>query len=329
MEETTSFDSVLRKSETVSEALSRVYEMARILRSEGGCPWDKKQTPASMRSALIEETFEACDAVTEDELNYKKRSLLPASAKTSEPEEITDSASHVKEELGDVLFNIILSAYMYEQQGAFTVSDIADEVCEKLIRRHPHVFGTASSGSSQMNLVTEDTKAVLSQWDRIKENVEGRAKESILDEIPEGLPPLMKAYKQSSKACKKNFKWQSFEDAQKKVMEEYRETVEAADEYYGNQKTEVSPLTSETSASQDKKFLHLEEEIGDLLHSIVTLSHMYKVDPSVALERANSKFYERFTYTEKKMEENSIPMDSGHISEMINFWNEYKKSSKN
>ncbi len=252
-----------------SGACERLLHLIQLLRSPDGCPWDKVQTPQSMRPCLIEELFEVVDAVTKDDV------------------------SNAREELGDLLFNTLLTAYMYEQHGDFSVADVLNEVTDKLIRRHPHVFSGTEFGSGL--------------WDSIKNDTEGRKKDSVLDEVPKGFPPLLKAYKYLKKAAKQHFDWTDGADVRKKILEELSEVDEA-----------------EAACDAD----HLEEEMGDLLLSVVNLSRFYGIDPSCALARANGKFYQRFTHVEKAMKEHSFPMTKEHLADMERFWQEAKNHNK-
>lgn len=298
----------IEKDSATAAAFNRLYELVGILRSEKGCPWDKVQTPLSMRRDLIEEVFEAVDAISNDD------------------------ALHAKEELGDVLLNACMVSYMYEQKGDFTVSESVNELCDKLVRRHPHVF-SFSEGKSEMKEQVKNPDEVLSQWDRIKENVEGRGGKSILDEVPQGFPPLIKAYKMQKKASKKAFDWDTGDECLEKVDEELSEVKEA----FGFVKNEIELLkksgiskpecftTNASSSSLDEKQYHLEEEIGDLLFSVVNFARKVGVDPEVALNRTNQKFYKRFAYVEEKMREKNLPMDKEHFSQMDALWEEAKK----
>ena len=189
-------------ADNAKDALAAVYELTKILRSQTGCPWDKEQTPQSMRTNLLEEAYEAVDAMTNDD------------------------KAHVKEELGDVLFNTILMAYMYEQDGAFSVADVCNEIVQKLVRRHPHVF-VCSDGVSEQRGNVKTGEAVIDQWDRIKEKVEKRERSNILDEVPSSYPPLLKARKYMDKASKKGFDWPSVAEALDKMEEEKKEVLEA------------------------------------------------------------------------------------------------------
>ena len=268
-------------SET-SDAYEQLYETVKTLRAEGGCPWDRAQTPLSMRSALIEEAFEAADAVTQND------------------------APHAKEELGDVMLNAVLIAYMYEQSGDFTVAQVLESVTEKLIRRHPHVF-PQSEGASCMTEEVKTGDQVISQWDRIKEEVEGRGTgRTVLDEVPEGFPPLLRAYKMQKKAAKLGFDWKTMEPVRAKVYEELHETEEAEQEHDQH---------------------HLEEEFGDLMFAVLNYMRHLGVDPEIAMDRVNRKFYRRFSYVEQHMKDAGIPLDSSDESLKAEeqFWDDAKK----
>lgn len=299
------FDLVLKgEFNTAEKAFNRLYNVVKILRCPEGCPWDKEQTPLSMRRDLIEETFEAVDAITQED------------------------SFHAKEELGDVMLNATMISYMYEQKGDFSVAEVLNELAEKLIRRHPHVF-PESEGSVCANTPVKNGEQVLNQWDRIKENVEGRKTECILDEVPQGFPPLLKAYKMQKKAAKKGFDWDNVEDVKAKITEELAEVEEArlkVNELLKNQDVHVFEMKSSKEADEAQK--ELEGEIGDLLFAVVNYARHLGVDPETALNATNTKFHKRFSYVQKKMEENEIPMIQENLSKMDEFWNE-AKTSKN
>lgn len=302
----------ISKESTTAGAFNRLYELIKTLRAEGGCPWDRDQSPLSMRRDLIEEVFEAVDAIT------------------------SDDAPHAKEELGDVMLNACMVGYMYEQKGDFTVAASVNELCDKLVRRHPHVF-PESAGKSEMTEKVSNSAQVLSQWERIKENVEGRSGQSILDEVPAGFPPLLKAYKMQKKAAKKGFDWDELAPVAAKITEEFNEVNEAVsdvekvstDAVSAAEKKSVGEKKPFTVSGGSEKFnkaqLHLEEEFGDLLFAVVNYARHLGVDPEVALNKTNTKFYNRFTFVERKMAQNGKPMENGHLSEMDEYWNEAKK----
>jgi len=254
-----------------AESFKALYDTVARLRGPGGCPWDQEQNPSTMRGALIEETYECLEAIDEND------------------------AEHIAEELGDLFLLATMIGYMHEEDGKFTVADALKKITEKLIRRHPHVFGEVK---------VKDSAEVLDNWAAIKVNQEGRKpKDSILDEVSSGLPPMDRAYKLQKKAAKVGFDWPDTDGVIAKINEELEE-VKAA----------ISPDTHK-----------LEEELGDLLFSVVNLCRFLKVEPSVALRRTNGKFVERFKHVEKKMKETGQEMKKENLDIMDGFWNEAKK----
>lgn len=299
-------DSQITNSTT--NAFTYFFKTIQTLRAAGGCPWDREQTPLSMRCDLIEEAFEAVDAISQED------------------------AAHAKEELGDVFLNATMISYMYEQEGSFKVAEVLTELADKLIRRHPHVF-PQSEGASEAKGEVKTGKEVLNQWDRIKQNVEGRKGTSILDEVPKGFPPILRACKLQKKAAKKGFDWDTPEQIEEKITEELNEVKEAkaavanANENTNTNtgtNTKAEAFTVNATQEQNAAQLHLEEEIGDLLFAVINYARKLGVDPETALNRTNQKFYKRFTYVEQKMAENNIPMNHEHLKEEDSFWNEAK-----
>lgn len=273
--------------EKTARAFARFYKIIKTLRAPGGCPWDRAQTPVSMRRDLLEETFETLDALSEK------------------------NDAHVKEELGDALLNILMISYMHEQENKFSVSDVLDSISKKLVRRHPHVF-SESAGNALSGKKVSTPDEVLLQWDAIKENVEGRRFETILDEVPKDFPPLLYAYKIQKKAGKKGFDWKTASEVEKKLAEEFSEMKEALKKYESNK--------------NESAFLDLEAECGDVLFALVNYFRHIGVDASLALSRTNKKFYKRFSYVEKACKEKNIPMDGEHLAEEEAFWNEAKRA---
>lgn len=286
---------------TAQEEFQRFFDTIKALRAPNGCPWDKEQIPLSMRNDLIEEAFEALDAISEQ------------------------NPEHAKEELGDVILNATMISYMYEQENHFTVADVYKELTDKLIRRHPHVF-PESEGQSCVEQKTSTPEEVLQQWDRIKSNLENRKSSSILDEVPKGFPPLLKAYKMQKKAAKKGFDWKDLKPVKDKIFEELNEVEQAYEnlQQFKQEPSNAKPFTVNSSETANELQLHLEEEIGDLLFSVVNYARHLNVDPSVALNRTNQKFYKRFSYVEQEMTKANIPMDYEHLKEQDNFWNQAK-----
>jgi len=260
---------------TAEEAFKNLYNIVTRLRAPGGCPWDREQTPLSLRGDLIEETFECVEAIGEGE------------------------AEHVKEELGDIFLLVTMMAYMHEQEGLFSIADTLTALSEKLIRRHPHVFDVEKFGPDPALTSSE----VLENWAKIKVEQEGRKpKDSILDEVPRGFPPLDRAFKLQKKASKAGFDWPDASGVIGKIKEELEEVETAI-------------------AARDK----LEEELGDLLFSAINLCRFLGVEPSIALQKTNTKFIERFKHVEKRMKETGKEMNAGNLDIMDQYWNEAKK----
>jgi len=270
------------------ESFKDLYDVIVRLRSPEGCSWDQEQTPRSLRGDLIEETYECIEAIDQQE---------PA---------------HIKEELGDIFLLVTMIAYMHEQEGIFSVADVLKENAEKLIRRHPHVFEEQAPGGDRPVLTPEET---LEKWAKIKIEKEGRKpKDSILDEVRRGLPPLDRAWKLQKKAAKVGFDWPDTAGVIAKIKEELEE-VEAAI-------TAVSAATSGASAeAETSAHAALEGELGDLLFSAVNLCRFFGIEPSVALQRTNTKFTERFKYVEKHMKESGQEMNAQNLAVMDQYWN--------
>jgi len=268
-----SADTILNKAGPAAEGFRTLYTIVARLRAEDGCPWDREQSPSSIRNNIIEEAYELVEAITE-----------------KDPE-------HAKEEIGDLLMLGTMTMYMYEQDSLFSAADVFDEVAAKLVRRHPHVFGDSDAATPDQ---------VVAQWNEIKEKKEGRRKkDSILDDVPKHLAPLEKAYKLQKKASKAGFDWPDSEGVWSKLDEEIAEVQEAVP---GNDRD------------------HLEEEMGDLLFTVVNLSRYHGIDPSLALQRANEKFTGRFYYVEKQLRQEGLVPDSAHAARMETLWDEAKKN---
>ncbi|GAA0336201.1 nucleoside triphosphate pyrophosphohydrolase [Oceanobacillus oncorhynchi subsp. oncorhynchi] len=247
-------------------------EVMSILRGPDGCPWDKKQTHESLRHHTIEEVYELIEAIDEED------------------------DDHIVEELGDLLMHILLHSQIGEDNGYFKIDDVIQSISDKMIYRHPHVFGGATAD-------TEET--VLENWEELKKQEKGKERESVLDGIPAHLPALAKAYKLVSKAGKVGFEWSHVDEVWEKLKEEIDEVIEAV---------------------QDKDLTDVEEELGDVLFVLANISRYYKVNPEVALERANRKFISRFQYIENKLEEKRQTPETASLQEMDAYWEEAKKN---
>ena len=272
------------------EAFNRLCGIVEKLRGEGGCPWDREQSPESLRADLIEETYECIEAI--DEKN----------------------PGHIREELGDLFLLVTMISYMHEQEGLFSVSDTLNDVSEKLIRRHPHVFGDLREENRKGML---SAGKVLDNWARIKVEQEGRKpKTNALDEVSAALPPLDRAWKLQKKAAKLGFDWPDVSGALEKLKEEITEVEAAA--------ASINSCKAEKTTAENNSASALEEELGDLLFSAVNLCRYFNIEPSVALQRTNVKFCKRFAHVEKKMKECGKPMTAENLELMDRFWNEAK-----
>ena len=268
-----------------SASFQRLYDVVARLRAPDGCPWDREQSPATLRGDLIEETYECVEAINEGD------------------------AGHVREELGDVFLLATMISYMHEQEGSFSVADALEEISDKLIRRHPHVFGESEASTSA---------EVLDQWAKIKVEQEGRKpKDSLMDQVSRALPPLERAYKLQKKAAKVGFDWPDISGVWDKLHEELDEAKEA---YRLKVAAEAAGGADPGAASAD-----LEGELGDLLFSVVNVCRYLRVDPAVALHGTNVKFVERFKHVEKRMKETGREMKTGELAVMDGFWNEAKR----
>lgn len=252
----------------------RLKEIVKILRSPEGCPWDREQTHQSIRKNLIEETCEVLETIDEND-----------------PEAMC-------EELGDLLMQILLHSQMTEEEGFFTVDDVVATLNEKLLRRHPHVFG---------DMGANDAEEALQNWQAIKaeeKKAKGLEVGSLLDGLPPDLTALLTALKLQKKAATVGFDWDSIELVMDKVLEEWHEFNQA-------------------TTDQDKK-----EEFGDLLFALVNLSRFVKIDPEEALSLSNLKFKRRFAYIERKFQQAGKSMENATLEEMEEVYQEGKRKEK-
>ncbi|QSI04875.1 nucleoside triphosphate pyrophosphohydrolase [Treponema pedis] len=271
-----------------------LFGVIKRLRGKGGCPWDIAQTPSSMRRPLLEEAYEAADAIEETVCKNGETSF-----------------SHIREELGDVLLNTLMISYMYEQEGKFSTAEVIADVTEKLIRRHPHVFGETEGyegPESEKKVSTPDS--VLKQWENIKETVENsknKPSSSLLDGIPKNFPPILRSLKITKKVSKCGFDWDSFEGIKNKLEEEIEEFYEA-----------VNSKIPE----------RIEDELGDVLFILMNAARFIKTDPEIALLHANSKFEHRFRFIEKEMKKAGLKLCKENWEKMEEFWQKAKKEEK-
>lgn len=249
------------------EELKELVEVIARLRAPDGCQWDREQTHSSLRPNMLEEAYEAVDAIDDNDM------------------------THLQEELGDVLLQVLLHAQIAAEEKAFSIEDVARELKEKLIHRHPHVFG---------NVKVNSTKEILDNWDKLKAE-EKRHRKSAMDGISRAQSALMSAQKISKKAVKTGFEWPNENSLYKCIYSEFDEFKEAV-------------------KNNDKE--HMEEEFGDILFATVNLARWHKIDAEQALLKANKKFVKRF----RKMEELAIkPLEEYSFEEYDNLWKSAKK----
>lgn len=261
-------------------SFQRLHEIVSILRSPGGCPWDREQTHESLRKNLIEETYEVLETIDDDD------------------------PDHMREELGDLLLQIMLHSQMEEETGTFNVYDVIQELNEKLIYRHPHVFGDLSA---------EDAEAALNNWEAMKAEEKKRKgtepeRPSAISGVPRDLPALMKAYKLQKKAAKAGFDWEDIGGVWSKLEEEIRELKEAVEQKHDPEKQEL--------------------ELGDVLFSVVNAARYIGADPEQALSRTIRKFTQRFHYVEERLREQGKTPGDSTLAEMDVLWEEAKSKER-
>lgn len=264
-------------------AFAELVSVMSSLRSETGCPWDREQTHESLKKYMIEETYEALDTIDQGDMDK------------------------LCEELGDVMLQTVFHAQIAKERGDFDAADVARSIVDKLIRRHPHVFGDVEVDGSQ---------AVLRNWERIKATERGEKGRffRVFDSIPVALPALMRAEIVQSKASKVGFDWKDFRPALAKVGEELSELHEA-----------LNGLEAESASHADGSSMSaVREELGDLLFAAVNVARLLSVDPEEALKRTVDKFVRRFKYIEEKAASMDVSLNEMTLSEMDKIWEESK-----
>lgn len=249
------------------EAFKRLLNIMDDLRNQ--CPWDKKQTIHTLRNLTIEETYELAESITANDWQG------------------------IKEELGDVLLHMIFYSKIGEEQEQFSIADVLNAQCEKLIHRHPHIYG---------DVKVKDEEEVKKNWEQLKLK---EGKKSVLQGVPQGLPAMIKAFRIQEKAAQVKFEWENTQQVWNKVEEEMMEL-------------------KEVFSTPDYDKLRLEDEFGDLMFSMINLSRFIHIDPENALERTNKKFIHRFQYIEAKAKEQNKSLKEMTLEEMDALWNEAK-----
>lgn len=249
------------------EAFGRLLDVMDNLREK--CPWDRKQTYESLRPNTIEETFELCDAL------------------------IRHDDTNICKELGDVLLHVVFYAKIGSEEGSFDIADVCNQLCDKLIFRHPHVYGDE---------VAKNAGEVSKLWEKVKQK-EKDGNKTVLSGVPDALPSLIKAYRIQDKARNVGFDWDKREDVWDKVKEEMEEL-----------RVELEREDKEKST----------DELGDFLFSLINAARLYHLNPDNALERTNRKFIARFNYVEQKAKEQGRELKDMTLGEMDALWNEAK-----
>jgi MazG family protein len=251
-----------------------LFDIVKTLRGPEGCPWDKEQTPYSIRTNLIEEAYECVSAIEEDD------------------------DRNLEEELGDLFLVASMMAYMKEQEGGFRITDSLRHICDKLIRRHPHVFGDAQKDTPD---------EVIEQWNHIKDHVEGKKhKHSILERVPRTLPPLERALEIQKKVAKVGFDWEHAAPVWDKLSEEMEEL---------------------RHAQGDGDPTKIEQEVGDLLFTVVNLARLLNIDPTLALNGTNQKFIGRFRELEARLSERDLRPEDTDLETMDRIWEQIKSEN--
>ncbi|MEI6349937.1 MAG: nucleoside triphosphate pyrophosphohydrolase [Verrucomicrobiota bacterium] len=261
----------------MSASINELRSIVARLRAPDGCPWDREQTHASLRGGLLEEAHEVVEAIEEND------------------------DAHLREELGDLLLQVVMHSQMASETGRFDFDEVAREISEKLIRRHPHVFGDTQ---------VADTSGVLKQWDAIKREEKGNRHVSLLDGVSTSLPALIRAEKIAKRAARVGFDWEHPAQVIEKIREELAETEE---------------VLAQTGAEQQDR---IEEELGDLLFAVANLARKVKVEPEVALRRATGKFIKRFQGIEAVLRERGRAAEECTLEELDAIWNEIKAVEK-
>jgi tetrapyrrole methylase family protein/MazG family protein len=254
----------------IEKKFIELVNVVRTLRGPNGCPWDKEQNLYSLKANIIEEAYELVEALDEKDIE------------------------NIKEELGDLLLHVVFHSVVAEEAHLFTLQDVLDKIKNKLIYRHPHVFG---------NVEIKDSNGVLKNWEKIK-RTEKAERKSVLDGIPKALPSLSVALKLQKRAELFGFDFEKLDDALKKVEEELKEL-------------------KDTIESNDRELIS--EEVGDLLFSVINVARFLKINPDEALRLTNKKFIERIKFIEEKLAISNNTLESATLDELNNLWEDSKE----
>ncbi len=262
----------------VGASLTNLVEVMEQLRGENGCPWDREQTHQSLKPYAVEETYEVLEAIDSGRMDK------------------------LKEELGDLLLQVVFHAQVASEKQQFNMDDVIAEIVNKLIRRHPHVFADTK---------VENVAGVLENWEQIKKTEMPGERDSALDGVPKDLPGLMKAAKLQSKAAKVGFDWGDLEGPLAKVKEEFGEFEEVL-------RSKQSPVQG------SPEWEHLEEEFGDILFALVNVGRFLKINSELALLKTNAKFEKRFRFMEQEAAKSGKELRQMTLAEMDELWEQAK-----
>ena len=273
------YEHLIKSASTDEEAITRLKEIVAILRIE--CPWDKKQTHETLRSCMIEEAYEVVEAIN------------------------VQNDENLEEELGDVMLQVVFHSNLAEEKNRFNLTDVINKECEKMIRRHPHVFLQENS-NNDVNSIDK----VLEKWENIKA-AEKQTQTAIsrMDSVPRALPALTRASKIQKRAAEVGFDWDDISGALDKVKEETEEVIQAD--------------------RQKDSSEHIAEELGDLLFAVVNVARFLKVDPEEALNSATRKFIRRFAYVEQQSLACGKQLENMSLEEMDELWDQAKRLERN
>lgn len=263
------------EGKTTEEAIKRLEEIIAVLRSDDGCPWDKAQTHKSIRSCLLEEAYEAADAIDKEDFD------------------------NLEEELGDILLQVVFHANLAKEKQRFDLRSIANRECDKMLRRHPHVF---------LNKNSESIDKAIEKWENVKRNERGTSTHTeSMKNVPDALPALIKSYKIQKKAAEVGFDWEDVSEAFSKVKEE---TCELLEIYRENEATRIK------------------EEVGDLLFAAVNVARFLGVNPEEALNFTSSKFIDRFGFIEESAGIQGKRLEDMSLEEMDKLWEQAKSGKR-
>jgi len=268
-----------------SNEFERLCQIVAKLRAPGGCPWDREQTNESILPQLIEEAYELAGAVRANDLD------------------------NFREELGDLLLHIVMHAEIARESGQFDITNVVKDVSDKLVRRHPHVFGDSHA---------PDAGAVIRQWEKIKHQ-EKNPDAHYLANLPDALPALVRAQKAQKKVARVNFDWTHLRDVVAKIDEELGETKDAIKTWHR--------LPADNQAANNP-YRDLEDEIGDLLFAVVNLARKCNIDAEAALQKATDKFRQRFNRVEDELKAGGKQLGEADLAELDQIWERIKRESR-